>query len=170
MSLIALTALSGSPTVRTANVGVGTRVCRCGTYIVGRRLVAHAVVFGVAQHTDDFELAVGFDARSKTLADRVLIRKVFARGRVVDDHDLWRRGIVFAVGEASSEQERHTHQLEEVGRNNQPVDAVALVLRVCSTLDENARLIHAAGQQPGVREPNSADAANGHQPIHHLLV
>ena len=77
--------LSGSPAVRTSNTALPTRVCRYGTYMRRRRRLAHAVVFGVAQHADDLELAAVLDARAEALADRVLVGKVLLRRRVVDD-------------------------------------------------------------------------------------
>ena len=101
---------------RRAHFEYGAADPRLRVWHVHRRRggVADTVVFDVAQDADDFELARCFDARTKPLANRILVREVlFHRGLV--DHHHFRRCLAVAVGQTAAREDRDSHDLEEFG-------------------------------------------------------
>ena len=83
--------LAGSPAVRTSNTALPNRVCGYGTYIVGGAGSRTLLYFASRSDADDLELAGRLEAGAEALADRILVREVLPRRRLVDDDDLRRR-------------------------------------------------------------------------------
>ncbi len=165
-------ALAGRPAVRTSNTGLPTRVCWYGTYIVGGAASRTLSYLDVPQHADDLEIAARFDARAKATADRILVGKVLARRRFVDDDHLLAARVV-AIGETAPAEHGDLHEVEEIRRDDQAVDVVVPVPDgevVDASLDVDAGRVHAAGQQGRRRHRDAANARHRRDTVEHVAV
>src|SRR5688572_18109996 len=114
---ISRTTLRTEPVMDAGSVAVRTSKTPLAS---GRNVIALTGVLGIFADADDLDL-VGFRGiESEAFADRILIREILVRERLIDDYYSGRTGVVVRPERASLEQ-RNAHRFKKVFTYNMAV-------------------------------------------------